>query len=251
MQAHASSIYPIDTIDQSAEYYALTLGADEDGKIWTEGQTRWIGFDEKNDRIELRELSLVDANGIAAIWKDFQEPFIVVNTDDKWVNWFVSGGHALIKPNILKEHMPWELKPRGGVQEGRVRFTDVEELPKTAFNRAPTPKLRMSVLKRDKYRCVICGRRTTDHVDVELHVHHIRPFAQRGVTTAPNLVTLCHTCHKGLDPHYNWDLYEFADHLLERASGDDPHKKHRDAYLLAVDRYRKALAADLHALDKG
>lgn len=144
--------------------------------------------------------------------------------------------------------MPWELKPRRCVQEGRIGFTPLKALPKTAFNRAPTPKLRMSVMKRDKYRCVLCGRRSTDHVDVEIHVHHIRPFGQRGVTTPANLVTLCHTCHNGLEPHYNWDLYEFADRFLEKTSGSDPHKDHRIAYLTAVERYRKALANDLRTL---
>jgi hypothetical protein len=244
----SDAIFPIKAIDPASEYYSLTFGADEHGKIWTEGSTIWVGFDTEDDRIELRELSLVHADRITAIWKDFQEPFMVVNTDADWANWFVGGGHAVIKPHILKEHMPWELKPRRCVKEGRIGFTSLKALPKTAFNRAPTPKLRMNVMKRDKYRCVLCGRRSSEHVDVEIHVHHIRPFAQRGVTTALNLVTLCHTCHKGLEPHYNWDLYEFADHFLERASGEDPYKNHRDAYLLAVDRYRKALASDLRTL---
>jgi hypothetical protein len=240
--------FPLHSIDPDEEYYSLTFGADEDGKIWTEGQTMWIGFDEKDDRIELRELSLVDAKRIAGIWKDFQEPFVVVNTDIDWVNWFIGGGHALIKPHILKEHMPWELKPRRCVQEGRIGFTSLKVLPKTAFNRAPTPKLRMNVMKRDKYRCVLCGRRSSDHVDVEIHVHHIRPFGQRGLTTPANLVTLCHTCHKGLEPHYDWDLYEFADQFFGETPGSDPHKSHRVAYLKAVERYRKALASDLRML---
>src|SRR4030095_4455401 len=92
---------------------------------------------------------------------------------------------------------------------------------------------------------VLCGRRSIDHVDVEIHVHHIRPFGQRGITTAANLITLCHTCHKGLEPHYNWNLYEFTDHPLQKTSGKDPHKNHRDAYLVAVERYRKSLASNL------
>jgi hypothetical protein len=248
MEDALESMYPIDAIDQTAEYYSLTFGADEDGKIWVEGQTGWIGFDETDNRIEIRELSLVDAKRIASIWKDFQEPFVVVNNDADWVNWFIGGGHAVIKSHILKEHMPWELKPRRCIQEGRIGFTPIKALPKTAFNRAPTPKLRMNVMKRDKYRCVLCGRRSSDHVDIEIHVHHIRPFRQRGVTTAANLVTLCHTCHKGLEPHYNWDLYEFADRLLEKTSGSDPRKNHRAEYLTAVERYRKAIADDLRRL---
>jgi hypothetical protein len=248
MKSNGDSMFPSETIDPDSEYYSLTLGADESGEIWSDGQTQWTAFDEKDDRVEIRELRLVDGLKMAALWKEFQEPFTVLNTDSDFVKWLTAGGHALIKPPILKKHMSWELQPRRCVQEGRIRFTDIEELPKTAFNRAPTPKLRMRVMKRDKYRCVLCGRRPSDHVDVELHVHHIRPFVQRGVTTAPNLVTLCHTCHKGLEPHYSWNLYEFAGRLLERTSGPDPHKNHRLAYLSAVERYRKALANDLRTL---
>src|SRR5258708_3087035 len=35
-----------------------------------------------------------------------------------------------------------------------------------------------------------------------LHVHHICPHGMGGLTELGNLVTLCHTCHGGLDPHY-------------------------------------------------
>src|SRR5262249_38518073 len=75
---------------------------------------------------------------------------------------------------------------------------------------APTPKLRMSVLKRDGFRCRLCGRSPDNHVDVELHVHHIRPFGRpsEGVTHPDNLTTLCHTCHKGLHPHNDDSLFE-------------------------------------------
>jgi hypothetical protein len=30
----------------------------------------------------------------------------------------------------------------------------------------------MDVLRRDDFRCQICGRRAADYVDIELHVHH-------------------------------------------------------------------------------
>ncbi|MBH8562687.1 HNH endonuclease [Nostoc sp. CENA67] len=65
----------------------------------------------------------------------------------------------------------------------------------------------MQVIQRDGSRCRICGRRPADYVDVELHVHHIRPWGMGGLTQDENLITLCHTCHKGLDPHYNPSLF--------------------------------------------
>lgn len=60
----------------------------------------------------------------------------------------------------------------------------------------------MDVLRRDDFRCQICGRRAADHVDIELHVHHILPYGMGGLTEPYNLITLCHTCHCGLDPHF-------------------------------------------------
>ena len=53
--------YPTNAVLNNVEYYAVTLGADEDGRIWTEGQTRWVGFDKTNDRIEIRKLSTLPA----------------------------------------------------------------------------------------------------------------------------------------------------------------------------------------------
>jgi hypothetical protein len=68
----------------------------------------------------------------------------------------------------------------------------------------------MRVLKRDGYRCVVCGRRPGDHVDLELHVHHVIPWRMHGPTAENNLVTLCGTCHKGLDPDFEPLLRELA-----------------------------------------
>ncbi|MFD9156779.1 HNH endonuclease [Streptomyces goshikiensis] len=68
----------------------------------------------------------------------------------------------------------------------------------------------MQVLKRDGYRCVVCGRRASDHTDVELHVHHLVPWRMAGPTAEENLVTLCGTCHKCLGPDFEPTLRELA-----------------------------------------
>ncbi|RJQ92770.1 HNH endonuclease [Amycolatopsis panacis] len=56
----------------------------------------------------------------------------------------------------------------------------------------------------------MCGRRPRDHVDLELHVHHLIPWRMGGPTTETNLVTLCGTCHKGLNPDYEPRIRELA-----------------------------------------
>ena len=45
-----------------------------------------------------------------------------------------------------------------------------------------------------------------NYVDIELHVHHIVPWGNGGITEIENLVTLCSTCHDGLDPHFDCGL---------------------------------------------
>lgn len=58
-----------------------------------------------------------------------------------------------------------------------------------------TPSLRYDVLKRDHFRCQICGASQTD--GVKLHVDHIVPVSKGGKTELSNLRTLCDMCNLG------------------------------------------------------
>lgn len=55
--------------------------------------------------------------------------------------------------------------------------------------------LRYDVLKRDNYRCCICGASRND--GAKLHVDHITPVSKGGKTTMSNLQTLCEQCNLG------------------------------------------------------
>lgn len=55
--------------------------------------------------------------------------------------------------------------------------------------------LRFDVLKRDNYKCKICGIASKD--GAKLHVDHIVPVSKGGKTTLSNLQTLCDRCNKG------------------------------------------------------
>jgi len=52
-----------------------------------------------------------------------------------------------------------------------------------------TPEQREAIMKRDNYRCVICGRGREN--GVELQVDHIKPKDQGGKATIDNGETLC------------------------------------------------------------
>ena len=60
--------------------------------------------------------------------------------------------------------------------------------------------LRYDVLKRDGFRCQICGRTAQD--GVKLHVDHIIPVSKGGKTEMGNLRTLCSDCNVGKKDKY-------------------------------------------------
>lgn len=54
--------------------------------------------------------------------------------------------------------------------------------------------LRYKILKRDKYRCVACGRSAKEK-GIVLHIDHKTPYSLGGLTTLTNLQTLCQECN--------------------------------------------------------
>lgn len=58
-----------------------------------------------------------------------------------------------------------------------------------------TDSLRYDILKRDGFRCKICGSEPSD--GVKLHVDHIFPVSKGGKTVPNNLQTLCDRCNMG------------------------------------------------------
>jgi 5-methylcytosine-specific restriction enzyme A len=65
---------------------------------------------------------------------------------------------------------------------------------KQARSRHIPSSIRVSVLNRDKYKCVFCGRNSKH---IELEVDHIIPFSKGGSNDISNLQTLCFDCNRG------------------------------------------------------
>lgn len=63
--------------------------------------------------------------------------------------------------------------------------------------REPSKSLRYDVLKRDNFKCVICGKSPSTTPNIELHIDHIIPYSLGGETTIDNLQTLCSECNLG------------------------------------------------------
>ena len=64
-----------------------------------------------------------------------------------------------------------------------------------------TPSLRYEIMKRDNFRCQICGRTAQD--GARLEVDHKKPIAKGGRTEPSNLWTLCQDCNRGKGAKYD------------------------------------------------
>jgi 5-methylcytosine-specific restriction endonuclease McrA len=60
------------------------------------------------------------------------------------------------------------------------------------LNRDEYEDLHRCVMKRDGWRCQVCGSRT------ELQVHHMHSRAQLGADVEDNLFTVCAACHRAI-----------------------------------------------------
>lgn len=95
---------------------------------------------------------------------------------------------ASVKPNSLVTN---QLASRS--RKARVQRTII----KPEDRRDPSIGLRFQVLKRDQFRCKLCGRSPATELGCKLHVDHIIPFSKGGKTTFDNLQTLCSHCNIG------------------------------------------------------
>lgn len=86
-------------------------------------------------------------------------------------------------------------------KENKRRPKSKEEKKKREYidrpGRIPNLRLRYAVLKRDNFKCKLCGASPATNPTVELQVDHIIPWSKGGKTTIDNLQTLCSWCNLG------------------------------------------------------
>ncbi|WP_320195213.1 HNH endonuclease [Agrobacterium rosae] len=221
--------------DDAESFYSLSL-LGINGKIFWETQTHWAGFSDAKRQIEIRKARKVYP-GLGSKWANIAQPFFVIRSAEEATYFGAYGGHALISPEIFETFFSSFMQPYEVLQDGVSGFKAVDLFEESAFKKVPSPKLRMTTLNRDGRRCRICGRNPDDHLDIELHVHHIRPWSIGGPTSLKNLITLCSTCHKGLDPHYDPTLYSYTD--PEKTSPNI--QKASQAYVQSVLEYQRII----------
>lgn len=78
---------------------------------------------------------------------------------------------------------------------------DIEYVGAKEEREKMTPKLRYQIMKRDHFRCVICGASAEE--GAKLHVDHVQPVSKGGKTVESNLRTLCDRCNLGKSDQYD------------------------------------------------
>ena len=95
---------------------------------------------------------------------------------------------------FYEEQVRMAIEELDKIQE--TQFNAYDEVTRRKHERARvTPSVRYNIMKRDGFRCCLCGRSAAD--GIELEVDHIVPISKGGNTVYSNLQTLCRDCNRG------------------------------------------------------
>lgn len=146
-------------VDEAATYYALTLTATADGQLRRTTQTRFVGAGSK-PMWEMRAASPVYPKKMRAAWRELGQNSLVVNSDRSLVFFLRAGGNAVIAEEVFARWFGEMLEPTecapSRLGEG---VRPVANATQAQLQHAPSRKARMAILKRDEYRCKVCGQR--------------------------------------------------------------------------------------------
>lgn len=82
-----------------------------------------------------------------------------------------------------------------GIVEGRVDYSPLRKPIKSIeLRRGISLKVRFEIMKRDNFRCVLCGQ---DAKETKLVIDHIVPVTHGGTNSVVNLRTTCSACNLG------------------------------------------------------
>jgi hypothetical protein len=117
----------------------------------------------------------------------------------KWATWTKALVAFLDRVNSDTRQVESETAPLG--QESRphpvTRRRSAPRRVKAEDQRHIKLGLRYEVLKRDRFRCILCGASPATHLGCVLHVDHAIPWSKGGKSLAENLRSLCESCNLG------------------------------------------------------
>jgi len=99
--------------------------------------------------------------------------------------------------SALQAFVKWVEEGTSDSYEESVSVAPDRVRAKRRTKRDISERLRFSILLRDGFRCLACGRSPLKTPGVELHVDHITPWSGGGETVPENLETKCIECNLG------------------------------------------------------
>lgn len=178
-------------------------------------QTILSRFGSWNDALNLAELQSTD-------YKVISDTDLFEEIERIWVNKGSQPTTTDIRNGISKYSLNTYLRRFGGWRSALKSFLDyinedyvLQENPQTSkkektqiikpnksvpqhlTSRDPNLRLKFLVMKRDNFKCCMCGRSPATTVGLELHIDHIIPWSKGGETVLDNLQTLCNDCNLG------------------------------------------------------
>jgi hypothetical protein len=237
-----------------ATYHCVTLLGNEEGKILHSCQSTFAGFTETKPQREVREAAPVYPEKMLALLGRIGEPGLLVNNAADLYLYLLLGGHGVIRRELLltQELLAELVALREVARSPTLGYVSTATAPKEMVRKAPTKKLRYLVLRRDGFRCKVCGRSAEEDVHATIEVHHIDPFGYGGVTTSDNLITLCKTCHDGVHDTVGGKSRPGTATELYPLIGVDPIRDLIDSrpdYRKGVELYRRISRCTLEALE--
>ena len=161
----------------------------EQEKLFAEIERVWISLGRQPTTTDIKngcaEYSLNTYTRRFGSWRKALEAFV------QWVN-------NNDEENIESQNTIDILSDEKNVPHYEVKPTPhVLEVPVHKTCRDINLRLRFQVMRRDNFKCCICGASPAKDSSVELHIDHIVPWAKGGETVIDNLQTLCSKCNLG------------------------------------------------------
>jgi 5-methylcytosine-specific restriction endonuclease McrA len=99
--------------------------------------------------------------------------------------------------SALQAFVGWVEEGKSDSYDESVAVAPERARAKRRTKRDISERLRFSILLRDGFRCLACGRSPLKTPGVELHIDHIMPWSEGGETVSENLETKCIECNLG------------------------------------------------------
>ena len=110
---------------------------------------------------------------------------------EKFVEYINSQDEVVFTDVKVDKHIP------RSNSSNKKRIKEKIQKPKKRTNRIADLRQRFRVMKRDGFKCVLCGSSPATNTGCELHIDHIIPWSKGGETIEENLRTLCSNCNLG------------------------------------------------------